>query len=81
MSTDFFEVVFSGPNAPTLKNRLISEHYLPNVIVSVVDEEDSAVTINQFRYSEDKDLIYVCRGNACMAPVETLEEVLQMIKA
>jgi len=57
----------------------INQQYLPNVIVAGSEKETNLPFLNN-RFSEDKNLFYICRNKACELPKETLSEIQADLK-
>jgi uncharacterized protein len=75
--TPSMEVVVIGINA-RLVMREFAEQYLPNVSFFYSESQNESAVFKG-RYQQGKTLIYVCRNNACQAPIETVAEALRLI--
>jgi len=71
------EVVICGSKADELA-KAFRNQYLPNVILSYSLTE-SSLPLFRNRFVNDKTFIYVCRGNVCERPVETIEEAFNLL--
>lgn len=73
----FAEVSITGPNWK--KNaQQIAKAYLPNAIL--LGGEDSELSILKDKFSNQKDQLFVCHSNHCLAPEEKPELIVQILK-
>jgi len=68
----FYEIAVVGPGAEALLHEIQSE-YLPHVVVAATTRE-SNLPLFKGRYQKEKTHIFVCRDNACLLPVEELND-------
>lgn len=73
----FYTVVFTGSESKTLSDEL-NKRYLPNTI-KAGSLESSELKIFKDRFIKNKTKIYVCTGNECKLPVETIKEALKQL--
>jgi len=73
----FNTVVFTGENVQSMSDSL-NTSYLSNII-KAGSSGVSELPIFKNRFVDDKTMIYVCTGNECKLPVETVEEALRQI--
>lgn len=78
LSSNHLEVAIVGENAINLLNELQKNH-LPNVIFCAGTTEND-LSLLKNRYVPGKTLIYICQDNACMLPVESVEEAMVLIR-
>lgn len=71
------EVVIIGTDCKSLQQEIAS-HYLPDVAFYFSEEENDTF-IFKGRYKQGKTLIYVCKNQTCLTPVETFTEALQLM--
>ena len=71
----FYTVVFTGEDSQSLSTELTKYHF-PNII-KAGSLEGSEMKIFYDRFVQNKTKIYVCTGNECKLPVETIEEALK----
>ena len=74
----FYTVVFTGEDSQSLSTELTKYHF-PNII-KAGSLEGSEMKIFYDRFVQNKTKIYVCTGNECKLPVETIEEALKQIE-
>lgn len=74
----FHEIAITGKNSHEVLMQFI-KNYLPNCIVTG-SEKESYIALLRNRLVKDKTLIYVCRNQSCLLPVETAEEGLVLVK-
>ncbi|MEZ4843562.1 MAG: thioredoxin domain-containing protein [Bacteroidia bacterium] len=74
-----FEVVVVGENAFKMIQQL-KQNYLPNCLFAA-SLKGEGLPIFEHRFVSQKTLFYVCQNNVCQAPVETIAEVLHLVKA
>ncbi len=72
------EVVLTGPNA-TDYQRDLWKNYVPGGI-TIVASNEVELSLFKGRYSETKNLIYVCANRTCNAPVSTIEEAIELME-
>ena len=78
MAGNFYVVAITGEKAID-KARQLRKHYLPGIMVTG-SETSSDMPYLSGRYVEGTTLIYICKGNACMLPVEEVEEAVNLLK-
>lgn len=66
-----------GPDSVPLIQRILGKN-LPGVMV-FGSSQQSNLPYFEKRYAEDRTLIYICTGTHCMAPVETVDEVVKLL--
>ncbi|MCM4155300.1 thioredoxin domain-containing protein [Gramella sp. AN32] len=74
----FKEVAILGANAKK-KNSFFQQKYIPQAVV-VASEERSKIGILKDRFSDDKDLIYICEHGKCQLPLSSEEEAMELLK-
>jgi len=74
----FYEVVTAGPNARELSRQLQTE-YLPHAVFAFTAVPDETRGLFAGRYSDETTRIYICRDNACLAPVTAVDEALAQL--
>jgi uncharacterized protein YyaL (SSP411 family) len=65
------ELVISGPDAKEWAHQ-IQKNYHPNLIFSIA-HQDSILTLNKNRFSQDKTIAFHCIDNACSLPITDLQ--------
>ena len=79
MTAAFYEVVIVGAKAESLRKEFHS-HYLPNTLMAgTATDEASDLLLLQGRWQAGRTLIYVCRNQACLLPVQTLDAALDLL--
>lgn len=78
LSEPFYEVVICGGNSGKLGMQMLQFDY-PGKIVVRTDRE-SRLAIFKDRMQPGKTMIYVCSGNVCQQPVETVEEAIKQLR-
>ncbi|MBX7181248.1 MAG: thioredoxin domain-containing protein [Bacteroidia bacterium] len=78
MTYGYKEIVIAGPNAEENWGQLV-RHYLPSVLV-VVAGAASGLELMEGRTGLESNLIFVCENRACMLPVGSVGEVLEMLR-
>lgn len=76
-STERLEIVITGDNA-AMNYKEISQYYLPNAIISF-NNKKSNLPLQLNRFIDGENLIYVCKNNACLLPVNTVESAIELI--
>jgi uncharacterized protein YyaL (SSP411 family) len=74
----FYEIVIAGPQAQEMA-RVFNSKYLPNAVIAAATKT-SDLPVFRDRFVPGKTLIYVCAGNYCKKPVETIDEAFQMME-
>jgi len=75
----YAEIAVVGENAEKVATQIQAE-YIPHKVIMTSKSENEAHPLLIGKYAEaGKTLIYVCRNYACQAPVETVEEVIEML--
>jgi uncharacterized protein YyaL (SSP411 family) len=73
-----FEVVVCGDKAiPKLKE--LQNDYSPNILWAGTIHNDEGFTFLKSRFVPNKTLIYVCKGNTCQLPVESISEAKKLL--
>lgn len=73
----FYEVAFTSEDAPSQLSALMRENYLPQLLaVGSKDLSTSKIPLLKDKVAPN---IYVCRNYTCQAPVQRIEDVLQLI--
>jgi hypothetical protein len=78
LTGNHFEVAIAGENAINLLNEL-QKNYLPQAIFCAGTKE-SDLSLLQNRYVSGKTLIYICQDKSCLLPVESVNEVIEIIR-
>ncbi len=78
LAKPFYELAIVGKDVDE-KLKELGKHYLTNSILAV-SREESNVSLLKNRYREGKTLIYVCRNNTCLKPVEDVKAALKQIE-
>ncbi len=71
------EIVITGLDAYT-RYKEMANNYLPNTIISYSNISKENVLLRN-RFVEGKTLIYVCKNKACLLPVESTLEAIQLV--
>ncbi len=74
----FYEVCVVGKDVDEFRSRL-AEHYHPNAIF-VYSKTASGAYLLKNRHTTGETRVYVCRNNACSAPVLSVPEALELLK-
>ncbi|MBE0638821.1 MAG: thioredoxin domain-containing protein [Bacteroidales bacterium] len=77
LSESFFEVVVCGENALSFSVQMQQSKYPAKIVVS--SKNESSLPVFKNRFQEGKTFIYVCSGNVCQQPVETVAEALKQM--
>ena len=72
------EIVVVGKNAFEIAKK-INALFLPNKIVIASETENETSEWFENRYVVGKTLIYICQKQACYMPVETVEEMQELL--
>lgn len=72
------EIAICGKHAEKIRRELHAA-YLPNKLMAGAVKEGSALPLLQGRFVSDETLIYICKEKACLAPVKTVEEALDLL--
>jgi uncharacterized protein len=75
---EFYEIVIAGPQSLEMA-RVFNRKYLPNSVIAAATHA-SELPVFRDRFVPGKTLIYVCAGNYCKKPVETIAEAIQMME-
>jgi uncharacterized protein len=73
------EIVVLGDNAP-LEGRQLLAAYIPNKIVQIAVRPDETQVLMRGKTVESGTTWYLCRNYACLRPVKTLVEMMQLIE-
>ncbi len=73
----YYEVAVVGKNANAVAKKLYS-NYLPNILISASDKE-SELPLLEYKYLEDKTLIYVCVNGTCKLPLADVSKAIKSI--
>lgn len=73
------EIVVIGDNA-SLEGRKLLAAYIPNKIVQIADRPDENQPLMRGKTGESGTTWYLCRNYACLRPVKTLSELMQLIE-
>lgn len=74
----FAEIAIVGPDAPAMAAEL-HRHYLPNAVIAASTEEQNLPLLRDRQPANGQTLIYVCEGNRCLQPVNTIEAALRQL--
>jgi len=77
-TSPYYVIAVAGQHAMEILREL-GGHYIPNTIMAGSTTPNS-LPFWQSKLTEGKTLIYICYGEACLAPVETVEEALRLIR-
>jgi len=74
------EIVITGAEAASELTALL-QHFIPNKIVQAVAEQpaDDVFSLLQGKEVGKETAIYVCKNNACLAPVDTVPQALHLL--
>jgi len=78
LSEKFYEVAICGNDSQKFAEEILRFDY-PGKIVAATDHQ-SDLPLLKNRFKPGKTLIYVCSGNVCQKPVETVQEAIRQIK-
>jgi len=67
-----------GANAVSLIKDLLSGNLQGALVFG--SKNESSLPYFEHRYVNGKTLIYICSGTHCLAPVETVEEAIKLLK-
>lgn len=73
----FYTVVFTGEDSGKISKEL-NKSYFPDII-KAGSSGGSKLPVFKDRFVKDKTKIYVCTGNECKLPVESVEEAIKQI--
>jgi uncharacterized protein YyaL (SSP411 family) len=79
MTGKYKEVAVVGPSAMEYAQE-IEKQYLPEKIMAGSINDNVSIPILQNRYQQGKTLIYICENNACLRPLEDVQEALTEMK-
>jgi uncharacterized protein YyaL (SSP411 family) len=74
----FYEIVINGRMAFEFLESL-HKYYLPNAVVAA-SKSSSELFMLKDRYAQDETLIYLCEDNICKQPVNTITDLMNLIK-
>jgi uncharacterized protein len=77
MSGNFYEVVATGRNAGEFVPEIYRNYHPARIIAGAKSKSD--LPLFQDRFVNEKTIIYVCKGNYCKKPVETVAEALEQM--
>ncbi len=77
-TSPYYVIAVAGQDAMERLQEL-DRHYLPNSIIAC-RKTPTGLPLWQGKFVEGKTLIYICYGEACLAPVETVDEALSLIR-
>ena len=75
----FYEVAVVGNNAKTITQNILKE-FIPNKILQQATETQNNFPLLAGKPQQHKTLIYLCSNYNCRQPVETVNELMQLIK-
>lgn len=78
LSEDFYEVAICGKDAQKFAQEILRFNYPGKLIAA--SEHQSNLPLLKNRFKQGKTMIYVCKGNVCQKPVETVEEAISQMK-
>jgi uncharacterized protein len=73
------EIVVLGDNA-LIEGRQLLSAYIPNKIVQIAVRPDETQSLMRGKTVESETTWYLCRNYACLQPVKTLAELMQLIE-
>lgn len=73
----FFEVIIAGKQKRTIYHQLKALH-IPNALI-LMQDENSKLPLHIHRTSKEEIAIYICKENACSAPITNIDEAIKMI--
>lgn len=76
LSEPFYEIVICGDNAMPLAIQMQRSFHPGAIVIASAVQSNLQVFKNRFR--SGKTLIYVCTGNVCQRPVESIDEALRL---
>lgn len=76
-TSPYYVIAVAGVNTMEILREL-GRHYIPNAILAG-STVPTSLPLWQGKFAEGKTLIYICYGEACLAPVQTVEEALRLI--
>lgn len=77
LAEPFYEVVICGEKARELALQMQRNNYPGKIVVG--SSNQISLPIFKNRFQPGKTMIYVCTGNVCQRPVETVEEALKQM--
>ena len=75
----FYEAVICGNNSDMLGNE-IQNRYIPNKILALSKNASRLPLLIKERFIDGKTLVYVCVNNACLAPLENVEQAVKIME-
>ncbi len=75
---DFKTVICSGVNAGVLQQEIL-QHYLPGTYILTSKKEISELPIFEKKFFGDKIVIFVCKEDACLSPVSSVDAALHLL--
>jgi uncharacterized protein YyaL (SSP411 family) len=75
----FLEIAVVGGNAAE-KAQTIQKRFLPNKVLAASVDQDDNNPLLAGKSGDSEALIYLCRNYACMKPVQTLEDLDELIR-
>ena len=75
-----YEIVIIGLNNKVLRNQLL-EQYLPNKVFQSAERADETFPLLAGKFPANKTLLYYCKNYTCKAPVETIGQLTESLKA
>lgn len=77
LSEPFYEIVICGENAMPLALQMQRSFHPGTIVIATTVQSNLPVFKNRFQ--SGKTLIYVCTGNICQRPVESIDETFRLI--
>ncbi len=74
----FFELAVTGKNAKEHVKTILS-CYQPDILPCAAEQE-SEISIFKNRFTENETRFFLCKENSCYSPVNSLEEISDLIK-
>jgi uncharacterized protein YyaL (SSP411 family) len=74
---NFYEVVITGKGSIQTAHEIVRRGYPARYVLAA--EEHSGLPLFLNRFKKDKTLMYVCSGNHCQLPVESVSEALKLM--
>jgi len=80
ISTGINEIALTGPTSMNLLSA-VNKLYIPNKIIqTAITPADEFPLLKGKLIGKNKNLIYLCRNYSCKQPVETVEEIILLLK-
>jgi uncharacterized protein YyaL (SSP411 family) len=71
-------IIVSGPEAANMAYQ-VGRQWLPHAYLLTLDKEIFVLPVLENKYFKDKTCIFVCSGQACLSPVTSVNQALELV--